>query len=129
MTSFDELRELMARASFEVQFRTVASRSYYAVFNGLIPLLDKRGFCPSNRGDVHQQLIEFLKAMPEPVWRTAGHSRLPRLRRLRNRADYLRTTPFMRHHAAEAAADAYDFEQLLSSAGTGAPAFGLATGA
>ena len=113
MTSFEEVADLLSGSLCEVQYRTVASRAYYAVFNLVLPIVDKAGFSPVNTGDVHQQLNSFLKKSSEVSWRTLGYSRLPRLRALRNRADYQRTAAFTREHAAEAAGDALEVEELL----------------
>jgi len=110
MTPIEEVRGLLAAASSETQYRTVASRAYFAAFTVVIDLAKKRGFVPRSTGDDHQDLIAFLKQSRNDLLRRIGFSRLPRLRSIRNRADYDQNQPFARGLAEEASKTA---EELI----------------
>src|ERR1700730_8758755 len=110
MTPIEEVRGLLAVASSETQSGTVASRAYFAPLNVVIAVAKKRGFVPKAAGDDHQALISFLKGSTNDLLRRIGFSRLPRLRAIRNRADYDQDQPFSRGLAEEAAKTA---EELI----------------
>jgi hypothetical protein len=80
MTPLGEVKSLFAAATTEVQYRTVASRAYFAAFNAAIALAAKRGFTPDQTGEDHKHLIEFFKSQKLDVLQRLGHHRLPRLR-------------------------------------------------
>jgi uncharacterized protein (UPF0332 family) len=111
MTPLDEVKSLLATATTEVQYRTVASRAYFAAFNAAIAFAARRGFTPDQTGEDHKHLIEFFKHEKLDLLRRLGHHRLPRLRALRNRADYKLSIAFTQGMAEEAMQDA---EEVIS---------------
>jgi uncharacterized protein (UPF0332 family) len=102
MDAIDEAAQLLAAAQCETQYRTVASRSYYAAYNRVIPLAERLGFVTSRTSDDHQALIAFLKSLDVDLLKRIGFHRLPRCRRLRNLADYDQKTAFTHGYAKEA---------------------------
>jgi uncharacterized protein (UPF0332 family) len=106
MTPIEEVRGLLAAAATDTQYRTVASRAYFATFNAVVKIAQRQGFIPRSSGDDHRELIAFLKQSRNSLLNRVGFSRLPRLRALRNRADYDQSQPFPRGLAEEAATTA-----------------------
>jgi hypothetical protein len=118
MTPIEEVRDLLAAAGTEVQYRTVASRAYFAAFVVAIDVATRRGFTPTQTGADHQNLIAFFKKASNSLLNRIGHHRLPRLRSLRNKADYDRGTPFpqgMAREAVETAEETIGWLNSLSS--------------
>src|SRR5271155_2760468 len=106
MTPIQEVRSLLAAATTDTQYRTVASRAYFATFNAVVAIAQRQGFIPTSSGDDHRDLIAFLKQSRNSLLSRVGFSRLPRLRAIRNRADYDQGQPFPRGLAEEAATTA-----------------------
>jgi hypothetical protein len=102
MTPMEEVEGLLTASQSETQYRTVTSRAYFAAYNVVISLAEKRGFTRNAKGDDHQRLVEYLKFAKNDLLRRIGF-RLARLRSLRNRADYVLDIPFGRGLASEAA--------------------------
>lgn len=115
MTPIEEVRALLAAAKTETQYRTVASRAYFAAFNGAISVASRHGFVRRSSGDDHRDLIAFLKSSPSSLIRRIGHHRLPRLRAIRNWADYDQNQQFSHGMATEAAATAEEILNWLSN--------------
>jgi hypothetical protein len=102
MTPIEEVRDLFLAANTETQFRTVASRSYYAAYASIMPIAASLGFVATTTGRDHSLVAQFLSAHSNPLLRRIGKDRLPRLRKIRNRADYELQTGFTRGLAEEA---------------------------
>ena len=108
MTSAEEARKLQQDAKFETNFRTVASRSYYARYNCCMAFARAKGFKPNRTPNDHTALADYLRTRNHHqkdanlLHRRIGSSRLPRLRKLRNLADYEQDTRFTRANAQEA---------------------------
>ena len=94
-------RERLATASTEVEYRSVTTDVYYAVFHYLMNHPACAAFQPTKDRGVHQQLIDFLKTHQNRKLQIVGR-RLPRLRALRNSADYAISESFTKHFAIEA---------------------------
>src|ERR1700686_3731953 len=103
MMPIEEVRQLLLAAKTDTQYRTVASRAYFAAFNGVIAISSRHGFVRRSTGDDHRDLIAFLKNSPSALIRRIGHHRLPRLRSIRNWADYDQSQSFSHGMAVEAA--------------------------
>lgn len=101
-----EARNLLDAAENETQLRTAASRAYFAAFRDLLEYAKKLGFSETKSGEDHKLLIAFFKANPRDLLRRIGHSRLPRLRKLRNHADYVHDVEFTKGMAVEVVEDA-----------------------
>ena len=79
---------LFREATEESEFRTVASTAYMAAFQHVLNHPKCNDFKKSNTGGDHRLLIQYLKNSSDPGLKKVGYSFLPRLRALRNRADY-----------------------------------------
>jgi uncharacterized protein (UPF0332 family) len=121
MTPIEEVRTLLAIASSETQYRTIASRAYYAVFAEVIALAQLLGFVPTGSGADHGLVARFLLGRANPLLQRIGRHRLPRLRQLRNRADYDLHTIFSRGLAEEAARTAEEVIGWIGSITTPGP--------
>jgi uncharacterized protein (UPF0332 family) len=116
MLPIAEARKLFESAESETQFRTAASRAYFAAFNWIIEFAKARGFVEQKSSEDHRRLIDFLKSSGSETLRRIGHHRLPRLRKLRNHADYVHDAEFTHGMAEEAVTDAENVIQLLGGA-------------
>lgn len=91
-----EARKNAASASSEPEFRNAVHCIYYAVFHVVL----EHPFCIDfDRGDdgtVHRRLITYLKIHHDETLRKIAFRHLPRLRKLRNDADYALKTSFTR---------------------------------
>lgn len=88
MSALDVARALLETGDTEAEWRAACSRAYFATFQYLINHPKCRRFVRVNGPNDHQLLIEFLKQSSDPVLRRIGLRFLPRLRSLRNLADY-----------------------------------------
>lgn len=105
VTSDDLLEDARARlaiANTEVEYRNVTHGVYYAVFHYLMNHPACAAFQPAEDGGDHKRLIEFLKTHPDPRLKAIGFRHIPRLRALRNKADYKIQETFTKHFAIEA---------------------------
>ena len=102
MTPMEEVENLLVAAIEETQYRTVASRAYFAAYNAVMRLAKLRGFEAEESADDHRRVISYLKLQNNDLIRRIGFTRLPRLRTLRNRADYVLDVRFERGLAEEA---------------------------
>lgn len=95
--------DLLDRAENEDGYRAAASRAYYAVYQHVLLKAEQVGFKRTRKGEDHQLLIAFLKAQPKgsPLY-LVGVRTLPRLRALRNHADYDEKPPYTRGLAEDA---------------------------
>jgi uncharacterized protein (UPF0332 family) len=124
MTPIEEVRNLLAAANSEAQYRTVASRAYYAAFAEVITLAGPLGFVPTGSGADHSRLAQFLAGHTNPLLQRIGRYRLPRLRKLRNRADYDLQVSFTRGLAEEAARTAEEVIAWIAAIAPPSPAGG-----
>lgn len=85
----------------EAYFRAAASRAYFAVYRRLVSHPRLGGFSPTGKSEDHKDLIEFMKQSTDQVVRACGHRIVPRLRALRNHADY-RSSEYTKEQADEA---------------------------
>ncbi len=100
----------------EENYRAVASRAYYAAFHAVLNhQADSGEFTRSKSGEDHRALIDHLKRSNNPLMRTLGIRHLPRIRALRNRADYELPAPFSREHANETLEDATEVLQAVAA--------------
>ena len=106
MDPITEVKSLLETATTETQFRTVASRAYFATYNHLIELVVQRGFVPNKSAHDHRRLAEFLTCQKNDLLQRVGKHRLRRLRKFRNHADYQHDIPFTKGIAVEAVAEA-----------------------
>lgn len=122
MTPIEEVRDLFARATTETQYRTVASRAYYATYAAIMSFVPSLGFSAGGTGADHGRLARFLAQQANPLLQRIGKFRLPRLRALRNRADYELHLRFTNGHAEEAVRTAEEvidwIEALRPSSGS-----------
>lgn len=102
----EEAKRILASAVNEAGYRSAASRAYMGTFQHIARHPKLRAFTLSKQGDDHRKLIEYLKGSSDPLLSKVGRSRLPRLRALRNHADYELDTPFTKELAQEAIDDA-----------------------
>lgn len=121
MTPIEEVRTLLEAAQEETQYRTVASRAYFAAYAASITIAQRQGFSPNRSADDHGRLIDFLKLSTNPLLRRIGYHRLPRLRSLRNGADYDRANLFTEGLAKEAAQTAEEVVGWIDSLMPGGP--------
>lgn len=103
MTASEEVELLWLAAQHPVNFRTVASRAYYACFNRCMASVVARGFVPDQTGLDHAGVPKFLKALnglnlANLLYRIAT-DRLPKLRK---HADYNIELHFPRFQAENA---------------------------
>lgn len=99
---FEDAERLLQTATEEAQFRAVASRAYIAAFQHTLRHPKLAGFQPSKTGDDHRDLIEHLKRSRDHDLRMVGLRQIPRLRAIRNHADYDLDIAFTRGLADEA---------------------------
>lgn len=125
MTPLEEVKQLLAAAETETQFRTVASRGYFASYTRTITLAEKVGFNPARTGDDHKNLFTFLKNHRSNVLVRIG-VRLGRMRSLRNRADYTMSHHFSKGFAQDVVSDAEQIETWAASVETALAAPGIA---
>ena len=102
----EEAKKILASAVNEAGYRSAASRAYIGTFQHIARHPRLREFALSKEGEDHRRLIEHLKKSSDPLLRKIGVSRLPRLRALRNHADYELDIPFTKELAQEAVDDA-----------------------
>jgi uncharacterized protein (UPF0332 family) len=98
---YDEAEQRLRGAKSEAEFRAAASRGYYAAF---LHIREHRkvDFKSASTGADHQGLIEFLKRHSDAAIQRIGFSFLPRLRAIRNHADYDLQRQFTKVLAEEA---------------------------
>jgi len=99
-----EARSLMESATFEVRFRTVVGRAYYAAFHFLSTT---PGFERWGSGQDHRRLIAFLMTHSEADKNFQGKL-LKTLTENRHRADYNLEIRILRSVAVDAIEDAAD---------------------
>ncbi len=99
-------KQIFDSAHDETQFRAAASRAYIATYQYLTRHPKISSFEDPKTAETHRELIEYLKGSNDPLLRKVGTSRLPRLRALRNHADYDLDRPFTKGLAQEAIEDA-----------------------
>ncbi len=107
----EEAKKILASAVSEAGYRSAASRAYIGTFQHVARHPKLSEFALSKQGEDHRNLIEYLKGSSDPLLRKIGLSRLPRLRSLRNHADYELDTPFTKELAQEAIDDAEEIVQ------------------
>lgn len=104
MTPSDTLQfaeSLCSSAESEAEYRVVASRAYLAVFQHAVRHRKLDDFSARHSGDDHRAMIEHLKKSKDQTLYRLGQ-RLPRLRSIRNHADYKLEVPFSKDIAVEA---------------------------
>ena len=102
----EEAKKILASAVNEAGYRSAASRAYIGTFQHIVRHPKLREFTLSKEGEDHRRLIGHLKQSTDPLLSKIGQSRLPRLRSLRNHADYELDVPFTKELAQEAIDDA-----------------------
>jgi uncharacterized protein (UPF0332 family) len=107
----EHARQTLESAVNEAGYRAAASRAYIATFQHILGFTRLRGFNPGKTGEDHRDLIDFLKGSDDALLRKVGISRLPRLRALRNHADYELDIPFTKELAQEALDQAEEIVQ------------------
>jgi uncharacterized protein (UPF0332 family) len=111
----EHAERLLPLEDTEENHRTVTSRAYFAAFHGVLEHEFNLGnFRKSGSGDDHRALIEELKRAHDPTRRTLGMRFLPRLRALRNRADYEFGLRFARELADDALEDATEILRMIA---------------
>ena len=113
MNAFEEAQNLFASAEMEVQFRTVISRAYFAMFNDAKAFCSAGRFNPSRGGEDHRNLFEFMRSHSDVTVRRVG-VRLGSLRAQRNQADYNFDLNINRARAATAMQDAENIASWLA---------------
>ena len=73
-----------------------------AAFQHILNHSKCRDFIKEGTGDDHRLLVEYLKNSADPGLKKIGYGFLPRLRALRNRADYEMSPPFTKGAAEDA---------------------------
>lgn len=101
-----DARKKFSCATSETEYRAVASRAYIGTYQHLLAHPKLAAFKPKGIGEDHRSLIDYLKNSSDQMLKRLGVSRLPRLRALRNHADYELGMPFTRGLAEEALEDA-----------------------
>ncbi len=93
--------DLLSGAENEAKLRAATSRAYMAAFQHLIkhPMV---AFAKTGKGDDHRLLIQHLQASNDESLIKIGYCHLPRLRALRNKADYALDAPFTKGMAEDA---------------------------
>lgn len=105
--------KLFASAESEAAYRAVASRAYFAAFQHAVRHELLRDFSANHSGEDHRALVAHLKKSKDKTLYRLGHQ-MPRLRALRNHADYKLEVSFSRDHADEALEFATEvFENFL----------------
>jgi uncharacterized protein (UPF0332 family) len=112
VTPLEEAQQLLTVAAEETQYRTVASRAYFAAFNRVKVFGLKFGFQPVYSGSDHKTLAQFLAAKKNSLLRRIGQ-RLSSMRTKRNRADYDHLLPFTQGYAQNMVQDADQIEQWI----------------
>jgi uncharacterized protein (UPF0332 family) len=115
MTPIEEVQNLFSTATTETQFRTVASRAYYAAYASVMAAAGPLGFVATATGRDHGRLAQFLSAHTNPLLQRIGKYRLPRLRKIRNRADYELQIGFTRSLAEDALRTAEEIVAWIES--------------
>lgn len=115
---FADARKKVATASTEAEYRNATHCVYYAVFYYIAHHSAYAGFRLDGDGGDHRRLIAFLKDQTNTTLRTIGYRHLPRLRALRNRADYSIEKTFSRSFAQEALERAEEIIALLPALAT-----------
>jgi uncharacterized protein (UPF0332 family) len=100
--AYDIAEKLYREAESEHCYRAAASRAYISVFQHLLAHPTMDGFHRVKTGEIHQRLIEYLKAASTKPHKTIGTRMLHRLRALRNSADYDLQERFTKDKAQEA---------------------------
>ena len=103
--TFDDANWLFESAETESRYRSSASRAYFAVFQHLTNSAAVN-YSSVNTGEDHRRLIDHFKNSAESNLRRLGYNRLPRLRAIRNHADYDLAREFPRAIAQEMLEDA-----------------------
>ncbi len=93
---------LYNKANSDEEYRTVASTAYMAAFQHIMTHEKLGDYQRINTGAEHQNLIEHLKNSTDPIIRKLGYGDLPRLRSLRNKADYEHSVEFTKGLALDA---------------------------
>lgn len=109
-----------AVGSREAEWRSAASRAYYAAFHVARELLEGCGFVVPTAEPAHSYLWLRLANAGQPDIQAAGN-KLRELRRYRNWADYDLRVPFPDFDAVGQVQDADDVIQLLQAV-QGSPA-------
>ncbi len=93
--------DLLSGAENEAKLRAATSRAYMAAFQHLIkhPMV---AFTKTGKGDDHRLLIQHLQKSNDDPLNKIGYRYLPRLRALRNRADYSLDVSFTKGMAEDA---------------------------
>jgi len=107
----EESKKILASAVNQEGYRSAASRAYFGTFQHVARHPKLSEFVLSKQGEDHRNLIDYLPGSPDPLLNRIGLSRLPRLRALRNHADYELDIPFTKELAQEAIDDA---EEIVS---------------
>lgn len=100
--ALDVAEELLRGATSEAAYRAATSRAYYAAFQHVLAHPKLQDFRRSSSGEDHKLLIQHLKNSADPDLRRLGYDHIPRMRALRNKADYDTEVPFTRKLAEEA---------------------------
>src|SRR5262249_51250360 len=109
------LAERLAQESTEAEWRTAASRAYYAAFHAAKELLAVLGFVMPRDDTAHRQVSYRLQNCGHPQVVAAG-AQLDTLRKDRNRADYDLKRVFDRKQGVVPVQDAKSILPLLSAA-------------
>lgn len=99
---YEEADKICRAANCEAEYRTAASRAYYAAFHHVMKHPRLADFKPSHSGDDHRDLIEHLKRSKDGQLYRLGVNFLARLRAIRNHADYDLDITFTKGMADEA---------------------------
>ncbi len=102
MSAYTVAEKLLHNGTAEDEYRAAASRAYFAAFQCVIRHARDMTFEDKKSGEVHRDLIDFLKRQKREPERIIGIRLLPRLRALRNQADYELDIEFARDDAEEA---------------------------
>ena len=78
--AFEVAENLFQNSTGEHEFRAAASRAYYATFQHLIGHVKLKNFRKIESGEIHRNLIEFLKKSDDETLQRIGHRHLFRLR-------------------------------------------------
>lgn len=112
---FLRLAARLAADATEADWRTAASRAYYAAFHVARRLLADLNFTVPRADRAHQYLVFRLSNSGEAAVEQAGRD-LETLRRLRNRADYDETPAVTQPQATAAVQMAEGIIQVLDAA-------------
>src|SRR4051794_821648 len=112
----DQADEL-ANGMREVDWRTAASRAYYAAFHTARLLLEAAGFVVPRSDQAHQYLYLRLYNSGHPDVEQAGND-LDDLRVIRNKADYDLHVPFLNGPARLAVTTSLNVINLLEALGS-----------